>query len=86
MPDRLELTERQQQMLRMAGSSYKRQGTRESDIQYLFTLTPTAFYQQVNSLIDTEHDDAWNPMLVRRLRALRGSEGRPRVRRLGVSI
>lgn len=79
------LTDRDQQMLTMAGAHYQRQGARESDVRKLFTITPTAFYQRINQLLDLEDALAWNPLLVKRLRAQRGSGGgRPRARALGV--
>ncbi|MEG9248051.1 DUF3263 domain-containing protein [Arthrobacter sp. Soc17.1.1.1] len=80
------LTERDQHIPTMAGASYRRQGGLESDIGQLFSMTPTAFYQRVNQLLDTAAALAWNPMLVQRLRAQRRSQDRPRARRLGVPI
>jgi hypothetical protein len=80
------LTERDQHMLTMAGTNYKRQGVRETDIGQLFNTTPTAFYQRVNQLLDRESAYAWNPMLVRRLRDARGSRVRPAAQRLGVHL
>lgn len=80
------LTDRVQKMLLMAGATYKRQGARESDISKLFNITPTAFYQCINRLLDLEAALAWNPMLVTRLRAQRGSRARLRAARLGALI
>lgn len=73
-------------MLTMAGATYKRQGSRESDISKLFNVSPTAFYQQLNQLLEREEALAWNPMLVNRLRAQRGSRTRPQARRLGAAV
>jgi hypothetical protein len=67
------LTERDQHMLTLAGTSYRRQGVRESDIGQLFNMSPTAFYQRVNQLLDTEAALAWNPLLLQRLRNARAS-------------
>jgi hypothetical protein len=48
-------------------------GAKESAIKELFDLTPPAYYQMLNNLIDRE--DALNaePILVKRLRRLRES-------------
>ncbi len=73
-------------MLTMAGTHYKHQGARETAIGQLFNMTPTAFYQRVNQLLDCEAALAWNPMLVQRLRAQRRSRDRPRALRLGAPI
>lgn len=79
------LTDRDQKMLLMAGANYKHQGARENAITSLFNVTPTAFYQRINQLLDLQAALAWNPMLVQRLRAQRGSRERG-PRRLGAFL
>lgn len=48
------LTDRDQKMLLMAGAHYKHQGVRENAITSLFNVTPTAFYQRINQLLEFE--------------------------------
>ena len=46
-------------------------GAKESAIKDLFDLTPPAYYQLLNNLIDREDALLASPMLVKRLRRLR---------------
>lgn len=48
-------------------------GAKESSIKELFNLTPPAYYQLLNNLIDREEALLSQPMLVKRLRRLRES-------------
>ncbi len=46
-------------------------GAKESAIKELFDLTPPAYYQALNNLIDRDDALLAQPMLVKRLRRLR---------------
>jgi hypothetical protein len=46
-------------------------GAKESTIKELFDLTPPAYYQLLNNLIDRDEALLFQPMLVKRLRRLR---------------
>ena len=48
-------------------------GAKESAIKELFDLTPPAYYQMLNNLIDREDAVLAEPILVKRLRRLRES-------------
>ncbi len=48
-------------------------GAKESAIKELFDLTPPAYYQMLNNLIDREDALSAEPILVKRLRRLRES-------------
>jgi hypothetical protein len=48
-------------------------GAKESAIKELFDLTPPAYYQMLNNLIDREDALIAEPILVKRLRRLRES-------------
>lgn len=48
-------------------------GAKESSIKELFNLTPPAYYQLLNNLIDRQAALLAQPMLVKRLRRLRES-------------
>lgn len=65
------LTEREQQLLWLAGAIYKHPGYREQVARDSHGLSPTQFYAEVNRIIDTvdalEHDAP----TVYRLRRLR---------------
>ena len=67
------LTELENKMLDFERQWWRYAGAKESAIKELFDLTPPAYYQMLNNLIDRE--DALNaePILVKRLRRLRES-------------
>ena len=69
------LTTTEQQILDIQGMPFKYQGAREALIRDELGLTATHFYQLLNMIIDTEPAMAYNPMLVKRLRARRVSRG-----------
>lgn len=48
-------------------------GAKESAIKELFDLTPPAYYQMLNNLIDREDALSAEPILVKRLRRIRES-------------
>ncbi len=59
-------------------------GAKESSIKELFDLTPPAYYQLLNNLIDREAALLSQPMLVKRLRRLR--EARTEARSAGFRL
>ena len=59
-------------------------GAKESSIKELFDLTPPAYYQLLNTLIDREAALLSQPMLVKRLRRLR--EARTEARSAGFRL
>jgi hypothetical protein len=67
------LSELENKMLDFERQWWRYAGAKESAIKELFDLTPPAYYQMLNNLIDRE--DALNaePILVKRLRRLRES-------------
>jgi hypothetical protein len=67
------LSEFENKMLDFERQWWRYAGAKESAIKELFDLTPPAYYQMLNNLIDRE--DALNaePILVKRLRRLRES-------------
>ena len=52
-------------------SWWRHAGVKESAIKELFNLTPPAYYQALNNLIDRDDALVAQPMLVKRLRRLR---------------
>jgi hypothetical protein len=71
-----ESTERDLSELEVRILDFERQwwryaGAKESTIKELFDLTPPAYYQLLNNLIDRDEALLFQPMLVKRLRRLR---------------
>jgi hypothetical protein len=60
-------------MLEFERSWWRHAGVKESSIKELFNLTPPAYYQLLNNLIDREAAVLAEPILVKRLRRLRDS-------------
>src|SRR3954451_19922706 len=59
-------------------------GLKEQAIKEMFDLSPTRYYQVLNSVIDNPAALAEDPLLVRRLRRLRATRQKTRsARRLG---
>ena len=65
------LTDVELRMLEVERSWWKYAGAKESAIKELFDLTPPAYYQALNNLIDRDDALLAQPMLVKRLRRLR---------------
>ena len=65
------LTELELQILDFERQWWRYAGAKESSIKELFDLTPPAYYQLLNNLIDREDALLSQPMLVKRLRRLR---------------
>jgi len=67
------LSEFEVKMLEFERSWWRHAGVKESSIKELFNLTPPAYYQLLNNLIDREEALMAEPILVKRLRRLRES-------------
>jgi hypothetical protein len=62
-------------------------GVKESSIKELFNLTPPAYYQLLNNLIDRDAALIADPILVKRLRRLRDQRTSSRSsRKLGFTL
>lgn len=67
------LSELETRVLEFEKQWWRYAGAKESSIKELFHLTPPAYYQLLNNLIDREEALLSQPMLVKRLRRLRES-------------
>jgi len=67
------LTTLESQILDFEKEWWRYAGAKESSIKELFNLTPPAYYQILNNLIDRQDALLAAPMLVKRLRRLRES-------------
>ncbi len=65
------LTDLESRILEFERSWWRYAGAKESAIKELFDLTPPAYYQALNNLIDRDDALLAQPMLVKRLRRLR---------------
>ena len=65
------LTELEVKILDFESQWWKFAGAKESAIKELFDMTPPAYYQLLNNLIDRDDALLAAPMLVKRLRRLR---------------
>ena len=65
------LTELEIRILDFERQWWRYAGAKESAIKELFDLTPPAYYQLLNNLIDRDDALATAPILVKRLRRLR---------------
>ena len=72
------LSELEIKMLDFERGWWRYAGAKESSIKELFNMTPPAYYQALNNLIDREVALLAQPILVKRLRRLR--EGRTSAR------
>jgi hypothetical protein len=64
---------------------WKYAGAKEQAVRELFDMSPTRYYQVLNTLIDRPEALAHDPMLIKRLRRMRQSRQRARsARRLGL--
>jgi len=72
------LTEFEVKMLEFERAWWRHAGVKESSIKELFNLTPPAYYQLLNNLIDREAAVMAEPILVKRLRRLRDSRTQSR--------
>lgn len=60
------------EILAIENLQWKYQGAKEMEIRRRLGLSPTLYYQRLNVLIDTRAALEHDPMLVARLRRLRG--------------
>ena len=67
------LTKLEIEMLDFERTWWRYAGVKESSIKELFNLTPPAYYQLLNNLIDRNDALIAEPILVKRLRRLRDS-------------
>ena len=65
------LTELENQILEFERTWWRHAGAKESSIKELFNLTPPAYYQMLNNLIDRPAALMAQPLLVKRLLRLR---------------
>lgn len=59
--------------LELAGAHYKYAAVRETHARERLGLSPAAFWQKVNALLDEPAAEAEMPLVVRRLRRLRAA-------------
>ncbi|MEY3019475.1 MAG: hypothetical protein RLZZ272_459 [Actinomycetota bacterium] len=79
------LDERARAILDFEREWWRHAGAKEQHIRERFDVSPTRYYQLLNTVIDDDAALAYDPMLVKRLRRLRAARQRQRaVRRLGV--
>ena len=75
------LTELETKILDFEGQWWKFAGAKESAIKELFDMSPPAYYQLLNNLIDRDDALLASPMLVKRLRRLREARMATRIAR-----
>ena len=81
------LSEFEVKMLEFERSWWRHAGVKESSIKELFNLTPPAYYQLLNNLIDLDAALIADPILVKRLRRLRDQRTSSRSsRKLGFTL
>ena len=78
------LTELESRILDFERHWWRYAGAKESAIKELFDMTPPAYYQLLNNLIDRPEALVSQPMLVKRLRRLR--EARTEARSAGFRL
>ncbi|SFE13030.1 DUF3263 domain-containing protein [Blastococcus tunisiensis] len=72
------LSRREHEMLTFERQWWRRPGAKETAIRDRFGVTPTRYYQVLNTLVDRPDALAADPVLVRRLRRLRLARQRTR--------
>lgn len=72
------LTERQREILDFERRWWRQQGAKEQAIRDNFEMSPTRYYQTLNSLLDLPQALTYDPTLVHRLQRLRSSATRGR--------
>jgi len=72
------LTERDRAILDFERQWWRYAGAKENAISELFDMSANRYYQILNALIDLPEALAHDPMLVKRLRRLRGARQRAR--------
>jgi len=72
------LSEFEVKLLEFERNWWRHAGTKESAVKQLFNLTPPAYYQLLNNLIDKEAALMAQPILVKRLRRIRDARATAR--------
>src|SRR4051794_28097239 len=81
------LSRRDREILAFERQWWQYAGLKEQAIKEMFDLSPTRYYQVLNSVIDNPAALAEDPLLVRRLRRLRATRQKTRsARRLGFEV
>ena len=81
------LSELEIKMLEFERNWWRHAGSKESAIKELFNLTPPAYYQLLNNLIDRQEALMAQPILVKRLRRIRDARTVARSsRKLGFTL
>lgn len=81
------LSEFEVKLLEFERNWWRHAGTKESAVKQLFNLTPPAYYQLLNNLIDKEAALMAQPILVKRLRRIRDARATARSSsKLGFSL
>jgi hypothetical protein len=70
-PEPTGLSELELRLLEFERTWWRHAGSKESAIKELFNLTPPAYYQMLNNLIDRNEALLAEPILVKRLRRIR---------------
>jgi hypothetical protein len=72
------LQDREMRILAFERRIWRNQGAKELEIQQSFGISATRYYQVLNELIDRPEAAAFDPVLVKRLRARRSRRARRR--------
>jgi hypothetical protein len=72
------LQERDKRILAFERRTWPSPGAKELEIQESFAISSTRYYQLLNDLIDRPEAAAFDPVLVKRLRARRAKRARRR--------
>lgn len=81
------LSELEIKMLEFERNWWRHAGSKESAIKELFNLTPPAYYQLLNNLIDRQEALIAQPILIKRLRRIRDARTVARSsRKLGFTL
>lgn len=77
-PRRDVLTERERAVLDLEAATWRHGGAKDHAVRERLGLSPTAYYQVLNGLLDREAALAYRPLLVARLLRKRGTRSRAR--------
>ena len=72
------LSRREHEMLAFERQWWRRPGAKETAIRDRFGMTPTRYYQVLNTLVDSPVALATDPLLIKRLRRVRTARRRGR--------
>lgn len=65
------MTELEQLLLDFEANWHRFDQSKDEAIRLRFNISPTAYHQQLNALLDNADALAYNPLLIKRLRRLR---------------